>query len=130
MAHPNPIDRFITEAEFLTTVIELAQAHHWRVAHFRPGMTSRIDKKGKPVWVTPIRGDGKGYPDLTLARRNRNNAGGRLLFCEIKSEKGRLSEEQREWLDLLSHVEDSANGVVECHVWKPSDWEKIVKALA
>ena len=112
----------ITEAEFLATIIKYAQAKGWKVAHFRPGMTSRVDKAGKPVWVTPVQGDGKGFPDLVLTRD------GQLLFIEAKNEKGKLSEEQAEWILQLSKVAYSSPRV-EVHAWRPSDWETILATL-
>ena len=106
---------YITEADFLATIIEYAQAKGWMVAHFRPGMTSRVDRAGKPVWVTPVQADGKGFPDLVLVRD------GQLLFIEVKSEKGKLSEEQAEWILQLIKVAYSSPRV-EVHLWRPSDW--------
>jgi hypothetical protein len=38
-----------------------------------------------------------GWPDLTLAK-----AGSRLLFIELKREKGEVDEKQVEWLQLLN----------------------------
>jgi len=58
---------------------------------------------------TPIIGD-VGYPDLTLCRD------GRLIFAELKAERGRLSDEQARWL------QDLAATRAEVVVWRPSDW--------
>ena len=107
----------ITEREFQNTVIEAAQACGWRVAHFRPGMTSRVDRQGKPIWVTAVQADGRGFPDLVLVRGNR------LLFAEIKSQKGKVTVEQQAWLDALGV------GLVEVYVWRPGDWPTIEAAL-
>mgnify|MGYP001558974447 FL=1 len=112
----------ITEAEFLATIIEYAQVKDWLVAHFRPGMTSRVDKSGKPVWVTPVQADGKGFPDLVLTRD------GQLLFIEAKTEKGKLSEEQAEWI-LQLHKVAYSSPIVEVHCWRPSDWPTIEQVL-
>ena len=112
----------ISEKDFLATIIEYAKAKGWRCAHFRPGMTSRVDKDGNPVWVTPVQADGKGFPDLVLIRD------GSLLFVECKSEKGKPSVEQREWLQALSKVAYSSPRV-GVHLWQPDDWPTIEKIL-
>ena len=41
---------------------------------------------------------GTGWPDLVLVK------GGRILFVELKAEKGVLTEEQKQVLMLLQHV--------------------------
>ena len=107
----------ITEKEFQRTVIEAFQAHNWKVAHFRPGMTSRIDKQGKPVWVTPVQADGKGFVDLVCARE-------RILYIEAKSETGELFEEQKAWRDVIL----AAGG--EWYCFRPQDWDAIEEVLA
>jgi len=43
---------------------------------------------------------------------------------ELKSEKGKLTEAQCEWLDLLAKVPG-----VEAHCFKPSDWSQIEGTL-
>ena len=116
------LSQHISERDFLATVVEYAQLKGWRVAHFRPGMTSRIDKSGKPVWVTPVQADGKGFPDLVLARD------GQLLFIEAKSEKGKLSKDQQKWFWELSKVAYSSPRVGG-HLWRPSDWSNIETML-
>lgn len=88
----------MNESEFQTIVIDMARLFKWRVAHFRPAMTS----KG---WRTPVSADGKGFPDLVLVKS------WRLIFAELKTDRGRVSTEQQEWLDALP---DSC-------IWRPKD---------
>lgn len=59
-----------------------------------------------------------GFPDLCLIRPPV------ALFCELKSESGRLRPEQREWLEALRACER-----VEAGVWRPRDWPEIEKSL-
>lgn len=61
-----------------------------------------------------------GFPDLVLVHAST----GRLLFAELKAEKGRLRPEQVTWLRLLGLRH-------EAHLWRPADWESgaIRKAL-
>jgi hypothetical protein len=68
-------------------------------------------------WATPLQGDA-GLPDLILCKPPR------LLFAELKRERGRVSEAQADWLDALSRCSG-----VEVYLWKPSDWEFIVRIL-
>jgi hypothetical protein len=105
--------RPVSEAQLQKAVIELAQLLGWRVAHFRPAMT----QSGR--WVTAVQGNGKGFPDLVLAKN------GYVLFVELKSAKGRLSAEQEEWLEVLP-PEDT-------YVWRPEQWtsgaiERVLRA--
>lgn len=95
----------------MQTVINLAHALNYRVAHFRGVRVHRQD--GSTFYQTPVQADGTGWPDLVLAKP------GRLIFAELKSETGHASPEQMLWLKLL----DAAGG--ECYVWKPSDYEEL-----
>lgn len=94
----------MTEAELQDAVIELAHLFGWRVAHFRAART-------KSGWATPVAADGKGFPDLMMARRER------LIFAELKSAKGKLTLEQEEWMSALRHTGSTLA------VWYPRDWE-------
>jgi hypothetical protein len=59
-----------------------------------------------------------GWPDLAMTRN------GRLVFAELKSERGRTSEAQRPWLEHLELVP-----CIEVYVWRPSDWATIRERL-
>jgi hypothetical protein len=61
----------------------------------------------------------RGIPDLILCKPPR------LIFAELKTEKGKVSPHQQEWIDLLSEC----GGNVECYVWRPSDIEEIARLL-
>jgi hypothetical protein len=99
----------VLEKDFQKAVTDALNALGWRWHHSRPARTS----KG---WRTALSGDA-GYPDITAVRRDR------ILFIELKAEKGRLSEEQGVWLADLG-----AAGA-ETHCWRPSDWPAIKEAL-
>ena len=99
-----------SEKEFQRSVIEYARMMGWRIHHTRPALT----QSGR--WITPVQGD-VGFPDLVLCRPPR------LIFAELKSERGKPSTDQMEWLDALR-----ACGV-EVYLWRPSDWETVVDVL-
>ncbi len=61
----------------------------------------------------------RGMPDLILCRPPR------LVFAELKTMKGQLSEYQAEWMDLLSDTPHC-----EVYLWKPDSWEVIQAVLA
>lgn len=105
-----PQRRLKPEEALQGAVIDLARNTGWLVAHFRPAKTER-------GWRTAVSGDGKGYPDLTLLR------GGEQLVAELKSDTGRLSPEQRVWLEAFERAG------VEAHVWRPRDWADIEARL-
>lgn len=93
----------MSEKDLQKTIIRMAQALGFRVAHFAPSLSPRGN------WMTAVAADGAGFPDLVLVGRNR------ILFVEVKLEKGRVSDAQHMWLDALK--ETSA----EVYVWRPSD---------
>jgi len=61
-----------------------------------------------------------GYPDITAWRVEDK----RLVFIELKREKGRVSPAQEVILDELRQL-----GVAEVYVFRPSDWDEIVARL-
>jgi VRR-NUC domain-containing protein len=92
----------LTEQQLQNAVIDLARQLGWKVAHFRPAQT-------KHGWRTPVQADGRGFPDLILARD-------RLIAAELKTDTGRLTDHQEAWLTTLEHA-----GVTTA-VWRPADW--------
>jgi len=103
----------MSENELLAAVLDLARVYGWRTFHARPAMTA----KG---YRTAVSGDGKGFPDLLMSR-----PGYPLLAVELKSDKGRLTQEQTDWLLSLAYKADT-------HVWRPADWHsgEILRALS
>lgn len=100
-----------SENAFMRQVLALARLQGWLRAHFRPAML----KSGR--WVTPVQGDGKGFPDLVLVRE-------RVLFVETKVHGNKLTPEQHRWrVALLSAGADY-------RLWYPSDWDEIQSTLA
>jgi hypothetical protein len=61
-----------------------------------------------------------GYPDLTMWRVSDH----RLIFAELKREKGRLRPQQEVILDELRQL-----GIAEVYVWRPSHWNEILSTL-
>jgi hypothetical protein len=90
----------VTEKQFMAAVIEMAQMLGWLVYHTHESRRSEA-----------------GFPDLVCVRRDR------VVFIELKTEKGRLSEDQERWLAALG----LAGAEVRC--WRPSDWPEIEAAL-
>lgn len=87
------------EKAFQADVVKLAKRNGWRCFHVT-----------NPLKSAP------GWPDLVLV-------GPRVLFRELKTETGRVSPAQEEWLADLT-----AAGV-DAGVWKPSDWAEILRTL-
>src|SRR5262245_65638992 len=75
----------MTEAELQERAAAWLRVHGWLVYHARP---ARTDER----WRTPVQYDGAGFPDLVAARR------GVVLLIECKTELGRVSPRQREWI--------------------------------
>ena len=100
----------MSEAELQAAVIDLAHLYGYRVAHFRPAQSA----KG---WRTAVVADGRGFPDLVIAKP------GRLIFAELKTSVGLLTDAQREWRDVLG------NWFV---LWTPKHWHsgEILRVLS
>ena len=102
----------MTESAWQTQVIAFARLHGWRVAHFRPAMNRRGE------WQTAVQADGAGFPDLVLVKP------GHCIVAELKRDGGRVSEEQRVWLQAFE-----AAGI-PAYTWRPLDWDEVVSVLA
>ena len=83
------------EESLQTAIVMLAKLTGWLVYH-------TFDSRR----CTP------GFPDLVMAK------GGRILFVELKAEKGVTQPAQQEWLRVLG-----MNTGVEVHVWRPAQWD-------
>ena len=91
----------MTEDQLLTAVIEAATLYGWRVHHDR-----RSDKA--------IQQGDRGFPDLVLARECE------VRFLELKSEKGRVTQEQDWWISDLGDL---------ARVIRPSDLDAVLEWL-
>jgi hypothetical protein len=91
------------EQDLQGAVIDLCRLLHLRVAHFRP---ARTDQR----WRTPVQADGAGFPDLVIA------GPGGVAFRELKSDRGRLSADQKLWQGAL------LDAGADHWVWRPTDW--------
>ena len=98
----------VSERELQGVVIDLAHTLGWKVAHFRSVATRRPD--GSVRYMTPVQADGAGFPDLVLVRRDR------ILFVELKAQRGQLETAQLDWLGALRFAG------AETHVWKPAHY--------
>ena len=91
-----------TEKGFLEAVRELAKLHGWKDSHSYLSIKSPA-----------------GFPDLVLCRPPT------VIFAELKTQKGRVSPAQDAWLQALARCPG-----VSVFVWRPSDWDDIVKILS
>lgn len=90
----------IPESSWQTTVTDLLDRMGWLWHHETDSRKSR-----------------RGFPDLVAVK------GARVLFIELKTNKGRIRPEQHEWLDRLRAT------AVEVYVWRPADWPEVVSTL-
>jgi VRR-NUC domain len=97
-----PKPRTYPEKDFMFQVIKLASLTDWLVYHTHNSKHS-----------TP------GFPDLAMVKDSH------LLFAELKAPNGKLTPEQKKWLEALSKVER-----VSSHLWKPHDWQTIENQLS
>jgi VRR-NUC domain len=91
----------VTEKEFQSQVEQFARLCGWTLYH-----TFRSEHSAQ------------GFPDLVAIRPPR------VVFAELKSDAGRLTGHQRQWLDLLRQC-----AAVESYCWRPCHWALIQAAL-
>jgi VRR-NUC domain len=92
------------EKDFQERVCHLARLYHWRI--YSVPDSRRVSLAG--------------YPDLTMWNVEQK----RLVFAELKREKGRISESQK---IVLSELQTLV--YCEVYVWRPSDWDNIIQIL-
>jgi hypothetical protein len=100
---PRPaIAAAMTEAQLPACVTDLARIRGWLVYHTHRSQHSEA-----------------GFPDLVLV------GGRRLIFAELKTERGKVTRPQQTWLDALGVVESAValeGPIVEVCLWRPADW--------
>jgi hypothetical protein len=94
------INVLTTEKQFQQQVKDLAKILGWKYYHTWRSFHSPA-----------------GFPDCVMVK------GCRVIFAELKTEKGKVSEKQQEWITALSGTNN------ETYVWRPSDWDDIVEVL-
>lgn len=84
---------WINEKKFQKDIMDYAAEHGWLVHHCYSSKYC----------------SGAGFPDLVMVRD------GEILLVELKSETGRTSRKQMDWLQAYPHMK----------IWRPSMWDKI-----
>lgn len=99
----------ISEAAWQEQVVRLAQLYGWLVYH-------TFDSRRSTA----------GFPDLVLVHPRR----GRVIFAELKTDKGTLSAPQIEWNAALQQVAATLRAPeFAVYVWRPKDFEDMHAAL-
>lgn len=123
------LDRHTSEADFMDSVIELAQRTGWKVMHV-PDKLYKLAAKEERWDAMPGAED---FPDLLMVHPQR----GQLCVLECKDQRGRVTEGQREWLSAFYGVLFRMAGLIpkERHkdfyalTWidfaRPSDWDRV-----
>jgi len=90
----------ISEKEFQNQVIDILKLYSWKYYHTYSSLRSVA-----------------GFPDLCMCRDKR------IIFAELKTEKGKTTVEQEKWLEKLH------NTPAEVYLWRPSDFNEICEIL-
>src|SRR4051812_49060688 len=90
----------LTEKSFMNTVVQYARLNGWLVYH-----------------TFDSRRSAPGFPDCVLVRD------GVVIFAELKTDAGKLTADQEEWLDALREAGEFVR------VWRPADWPDIERLL-
>lgn len=104
------------ESELLRLVLAEFRSQGWTCAHF--GNSVKYIRRGDSYMTIPDK-NATGFPDIVATRM------GQLVFIELKSEKGRIRDEQALWLADLREVEKRTAARithVSVYVWRPVDW--------
>lgn len=110
------VDRWpTTERAFMGQVVRYARLMGWRVFHDEATNTARRCSACGAVRRTPR--NPAGLPDLILVRRPR------LVWAELKSARGRVTPDQRAWIEELRACGQDAR------IWRPDDWPEIERVL-
>lgn len=102
----------LTEQQFQKQVTDLAEYNGWQWMH--------VERMGDLMgrWRTPVTGPlGRGWPDLILFREHE------IVAAELKRDRMMLSYAQRDVYNVISQA-------IPFYVWRPSDWDQIVRVLA
>ena len=91
----------IAERDLQQAVIEYAELRGWMVYHVA-NVHRQLRGRSSP-----------GFPDLVLIRK-----GDGPVFVELKSAKGKLSDDQVRWKDTIT-------GALGCsyYLWRPEHWQ-------
>jgi hypothetical protein len=100
-AHGLPAPHAISEKEFMALIVREAKAKGWKVMHHFDSRKSE-----------------KGWPDLFMVRGNR------AIALECKTDTGKPTQDQLDWIVALGRTGIAADIVRPCH------WDRILKALA
>jgi hypothetical protein len=95
------VSRTMSESVWQAHVIKAARLFGWMIYHTYDSRRNQA-----------------GFPDLVLVRPPR------VLFVELKSQGGRIRDEQIEWLTALE-----ASTSVETYLWRPSAREQMLEVL-
>lgn len=98
------IDRIpVTEADLREQVRDLCKLFGWKIYFSWTSLHSP-----------------RGFPDLVLVNPEQK----RVVYAELKSEKGKVTPQQQEWLDALKACGQ------EVYLWRPADIEEIAGILS
>ena len=96
------LNQHISEKSFMASVVKLATLTGWLCYH------TFNSRRSSP-----------GFPDLVMVKPPK------VLFIELKREKGKLSEPQRLWKEMLEQCPR-----VSYILWTPGQWVGIEKILS
>ena len=97
------LDAALSEQAFQQQIIDLALVKGWYVYH------TYDSRRSNPGW-----------PDLALVHPGKKL----LLFLEVKTQTGRVTQPQQRMIDTLAKVR-----LTTAHIVRPSDWELVEKSL-
>ena len=106
------------ELDQKNTIVNFARNCGWLVHHDLPS------QRANGSWATATQGD-SGYPDLVLVHPGNltQNVPASIIYAELKTQRGKLTTGQQQWLDALQAAGQTAV------VWRPTDLPDVLKKL-
>lgn len=104
----------MSEGDFTRIILYAGRMFYgWRMLHIRPAM--RLNGE----YVTPVSGDGEGFPDINAIRA----CTGDRFVSELKVGRNKTTDDQDDWLN------DCEACGIPAFVWYPQDVEEIKRVL-
>ena len=113
------LDNAMSEAEWMQSIIDLAQSQGYLVAHIPDRLYQLAAKQRRFDAMTGA----KALPDLIIVGLNYAHGDvpqPTVYFLETKTMRGAVAPEQQEWIDRVDQAV-----LVQGEIVRPDDWERI-----
>ncbi len=139
-------DGDLLESAFQAQVVGLLRSYGWELIFHAPAGGRGSKAQGTHRFTGEAIKEGKGFPDIVAVHEPTR----RLLFAELKTDKGRADAAQVRWLEALIAIgravdelaeeneesrlrdcvgQNEHRPVVETYLWRPRDWHELHRVI-